>query len=150
MTRKKPEMTESRNDDRKSQNDRNARGGSHLPGRPQYSSYILNKTFVILIPYRCVGAPRRSCLRPSPQYEYGKDGWMAGPCILQSAVHKCFTDPLCINAPVYFNKSQYTLAGLVPITSYCVGSSTDGHISAKAQELVTQADEARNSWNNHR
>jgi hypothetical protein len=32
----------------------------------------------------CVGAPRRSCLRPSPQYEYGKDGW---PCIFQSAVH---------------------------------------------------------------
>jgi hypothetical protein len=23
----------------------------------------------------CVGAPLRSCLRPLPQYEYGKDGW---------------------------------------------------------------------------
>ena len=31
--------------------------------------------------HRLVGAPRRSCLRPSPQYEYGKDGWPLHPSI---------------------------------------------------------------------
>jgi hypothetical protein len=39
-----------------------------------------------LILYNIVGAPLLSCLRPSPHYEYGKDGWPLHPSI-DSIVH---------------------------------------------------------------